>query len=203
MKSLKDIPKIKSSGVSNIKGKDIASYEAKLDYAHQVGIKSLKVDIAQFPAEDNGQNCICHARLETDDGKVFTDIGDANPNNVPRGCIDSFIRMASTRAKARVLSDAFNIRSVMEDSHAPQHDRAWGQVIDVDFSDVPSAIPQSLPARKDGGGSKPASDKQLALINSLAIQRNMSPEDMATSAFGKSLYQLQGSEASQLIQNLR
>lgn len=204
MTSSKETPKIKCSGISKIKGKDIASYETKLDYAHQVGIKSLEVGIAQFPAEENGHTCICQARLETDDGKVFADIGDANPHNVPRGCVDNFIRMASTRAKARVLSDAFNIRAVMEEeSQAPPHGRAWGQVIDVDFTDMASANPQYLPAGKDGGGSKPASDKQLALISSLAAQKNASLKDMAGNMFGKSLDELHGCEANQLIQKLR
>ncbi|NDY55819.1 hypothetical protein G3N56_03560 [Desulfovibrio sulfodismutans] len=203
MDTYKKLPKIKDSGISKIKGKDIASYEAKLDFAHQVGIKSLEVKITQFPAKGNGQTCICDARLETDDGKVFADIGDANPNNVPQGCVDNFIRMASTRAKARVLSDAFNIRSVMEeDSHTPQNDLAWGQIIDVDFTDVPSAIFKSLPAAHDGGGSKPASDKQLGLIAKMAKNQSVSPEDVAIKMFHKPFNQLKGSEASTMIKHL-
>ena len=204
MASDKKFPKIKPSGVIQIKGKDVTTYESKLDFAHQCGIKSLIVEILQYPTEQNGQMCICQAGLETGDGRYFTDIADASPHNVPRGCTDSYPRVASTRAKSRVLSDAYNIKSVVNDGPDTSPDGGGGEyIIDADFTDIPDGYPKSLPAGKDGGGAKPASEKQLHLIDSLASQQHVSPEEMAASMFGKSLDQLQGSEASQLIKQLK
>ncbi|WP_156181110.1 hypothetical protein [Desulfovibrio sp. TomC] len=200
----KKLPKIRQSGVIQIRGKDVTAYESKLDYAHQIGIRSLEVDVLQYQSEQNGQVCLCKARLETDDGKVFSDIADASPHNVPRGCTDSFPRIASTRAKSRVISDAFNVKSVVSDDADPlAYEGAGGHIIDVDFSAVEPVQGQALQAAHDGGGTKPASDRQLHLIGSLASQRHVSPEDMAASMFGKSLNHLQGSEASQLIKQLK
>lgn len=200
----KALPKIKPSGVIQIRGKDVTTYEGKLDYAHQFGIQSLQVEIIQFPTEQNGQMCICQAKLVTADDRVFSDMGDASPNNVPRGCADSFPRVASTRAKSRVLADAFNIKGAVSDDADTSPDGGGGWYItDADFTEIPDEYPKGLPAGKDGGGAKPASDKQLHLIDSLASQRQVSSEEMAASMFGKTLDQLQGSEANQLIKQLK
>ena len=200
----KNLPKIKPSGVIQIRGKDVTTYEGKLDYAHQFGIQSLQVEIIQFPTEQNGQMCICQAKLVTADDRVFSDMGDASPNNVPRGCADSFPRVASTRAKSRVLSDAFNIKGAVSDDADMSPDGGGGEYItDAEFSPIEPVQRPALPSSFDGGGAKPASDKQLHLISSLASQRQVSSEDMAASMFGKSLNQLQGSEANQLIKQLK
>jgi hypothetical protein len=204
MDTNKTLPKIKPSSVIQIKGKDATTYEGKLDYAHQFGIKSLKVEILQYPTEQNGQMCICQAELVTADDRVLSDIGDASPHNVPRGCADSFPRVASTRAKSRVLSDAFNIKGAVNDGPDTSPDGGGGEyIIDADFSPVEPVQRPALPSSFDGGGAKPASEKQLHLIDSLASQQHVSPEELATSMFGKSLDQLQGCEANQLIQKLK
>ena len=196
-------PKMKSSNVMQIKGKDVATYEGILDYGHQFGIKSLEVDIVQFPSDENGQRCICKARLETLDGRVFSDIADASPDNVPKGCIDSFPRIASTRCKSRTISDAFNVKTAMKgDTDIPPQEGGGGMVIDADFSAMEPVQRQALPATYDGGGAKPASDKQLALITKLVESRGKSPEDIALEMYGKSLDKLQGSEANMIIKRL-
>ena len=111
----KKSPKINKSGISKVKGKNFVSYDAKLDYAHQFGFKSLKVETVQIPSDANGQRCVCKAELQTEDGRTFVDIGDATPDNVPHGCVDSFMRVASTRAKSRVIEDAYNISLFSQD----------------------------------------------------------------------------------------
>jgi len=204
MDTNKTLPKIKPSGVIQVRGKDVTTYEGKLDYAHQIGMKSLKVVVTQYPSEQNGQMCICQAELVTADDRVFSDMGDASPNNVPRGCADSFPRVASTRVKFRVFADAFNIKGVVNDDADMSPDGGGGEYItDAEFSPVEPVQRPDLPSSFDGGGAKPASGKQLHLISSLASQRHMSSEDMAASMFGKTLDQLQGSEANQLIKQLK
>lgn len=196
-------PKMKSSNVMQIRGKDVATYEGILDYGHQIGIKSLEVDILQFPLDENGQRCICKARLETLDGRVFSDIADASPDNVPKGCMDSFPRIASTRCKSRTISDAFNVMTAMkEETDIPPQEGGGGMVIDADFSPVESVQRQPMPTTYDGGGAKPASDKQLALISKIVESRGGSPEDIAVEMYGKSLDKLQGSEANMIIKRL-
>ncbi|MEL7638049.1 MAG: hypothetical protein AAGU21_00250 [Solidesulfovibrio sp.] len=199
----KKLPKIKTSWIANVKGKDVASYGAKLDYAHQFGIKSLEVKLLQIPNEENGNTCIALARLEKIDGTVFEDVGDATPENVPKGCASNYIRMASTRAKSRVLSDGYNIGAALQgdDDHNFENDRSSVHIMDAEFTDITNKKQQYNQA-KNGGGVKPASEKQLALISSLARNQSTSPEDIANNLFGKSLNELQGFEANRMIQEL-
>lgn len=136
MSDKKNLPKINQSKVVNIRGKDVPTYEAALDYAHQCGIAELAVNLIQSPDASNNNTAICSAKLKTEDGKLFEDIGDANPNNVPRGCTESFIRIASARAKSRVLLDAYNIKSRLDDSSRGIDISRDNNVIDVDFDVV-------------------------------------------------------------------
>jgi hypothetical protein len=95
--------------IKQIKGKDFVLYPGVLDLGHQEGIKKLEVEAIQLPTKENGQNAICKVILETLDGKVYTDYGDANPLNVNKEVAGHILRVASTRAKARVLRDATNV----------------------------------------------------------------------------------------------
>jgi hypothetical protein len=65
--------------------------------------------MVQLPIADNDFTCICKAVLESKGGEVYTDYGDCNPKNVSSKIVAHLIRMASTRAKARVMRDFCNI----------------------------------------------------------------------------------------------
>lgn len=197
------LPKIKQSGVINIHGKGIATYEATLDYAHQCGIQKLVVEMVQFPLESNNNSAICSATLETKDGKIFKDIGDANPDNVPRGCVASYIRIASSRAKARVMSDAFNVKSHLDDRYRRVEIGNENDVTDVDFIVVGQSQQSTQKQVLNGGGSKPLSEKQEGLIHSLAERKDVDVQSRAMQMFGKNVHELQGIEASELIQSLK
>jgi len=67
------------------------------------------VELIQYPSDENKNTAICKARVETMDGKKFSDIGDANPQNCNSKVARHLIRMASTRAKARAFRDMDNI----------------------------------------------------------------------------------------------
>ena len=133
MSNINNLPKINQSKVLKIHGKGVATYEAALDYAHQCGMMSLAVDPIQLPDASNGNTAIFSAKLTTEDGRVFKDIGDANPDNVPRGCTESFIRVASSRAKSRVISDAYNLKSILGDILNSADTSRDNNVIDADF----------------------------------------------------------------------
>lgn len=94
--------------IINLQGKSYVTYEGLLDLAHQKNLKSLEVEIIQFPTEENNMTAICSARATTED-QVYVDIGDASPRSVNSTIAPHLIRMASTRAKARVLRDLTNI----------------------------------------------------------------------------------------------
>jgi predicted nucleic acid-binding Zn finger protein len=108
----KHVPKLDDRFITNIKGKDFVLYAGVLDLATQKGLLKLEVELLQFPTKENGNEAICHAIAESKTGEVFSDIGDANPNNCHSMIAKHLIRMASTRAKARCLRDMCNISIV-------------------------------------------------------------------------------------------
>lgn len=133
MSEKNNLPKIDQSKVVNIRGKDVLTYEDALDYAHQCGMMSLTIVPIQIPDASNGNTAMFIADLKTKDGRWFKDVGDANPNNVPRSCVGSFIRIASLRAKARVLADAYNIKFLLDDSSRDIGIQRDNKIIHIDF----------------------------------------------------------------------
>ena len=105
----KSVPKLDDRFMTNIKGKDFVLYAGVLDLATQKGLLKLEVELLQFPTKENGNEAICRAVAESKTGEVFSDIGDANPNNCHSMIAKHLIRMASTRAKGRALRDMCNI----------------------------------------------------------------------------------------------
>jgi hypothetical protein len=108
-KSPRAIPSLDKRFLVDLKGKEFVTYAGLLDLAHQHGLTQLKVDLVQFPCAENGMECIVKAMAVTESGMLFCDIGDANPHNTNKSVAQHIIRMASTRAKARVLRDMTNI----------------------------------------------------------------------------------------------
>lgn len=102
-------PALDERFIKNIKGKDFAVYAGLLDLAHQMGLVELKAIPVQYPTKENDMRAICISYARTSDGKVFEDVGDADPRNTDTLISKHIIRMASTRAKARVLRDLTNI----------------------------------------------------------------------------------------------
>jgi hypothetical protein len=95
--------------VVNLKGKSYPMYAGVLDAATKAGLKSLTTTLVQLIPVDRGYMAVVQARAEFEDGRVFEDLGDASPFNCSPQIATAAIRMASTRAKGRVLRDALNI----------------------------------------------------------------------------------------------
>jgi len=102
-------PKLDDNFVKQIDDKDFVLYAGLLDVAHQKNLCMVDVELIQYPSDENKNTAICKARVETMDGKKFSDIGDANPQNCNSKVARHLIRMASTRAKARAFRDMDNI----------------------------------------------------------------------------------------------
>lgn len=88
--------------------REVVTYAGLLNRAHQEGLKEIETKLLQAPSADNAMTAISMAKVVTEKG-VFTECGDANPNNVNATIAPHIIRMAFTRAKARALRDAVNV----------------------------------------------------------------------------------------------
>ncbi|MCK9578549.1 hypothetical protein M0R01_03640 [bacterium] len=102
-------PKLDPRFIVNIKGKDFVVYAGLLDLAHQKGFHDLVVQAIQYPNDENNHMAICVAVLTDNGGRKFQDFGDADHSNVNSKIRGHELRMASTRAKARVLRDFTNV----------------------------------------------------------------------------------------------
>ncbi len=90
-------------------GKQYVLFAGLLDEAHARGLKGIDTDLVQVPTIENGSVAIVKATVEMEDGRTFSGIGDASPDNVGRMIAPHIVRMAETRAKARALRDAVNV----------------------------------------------------------------------------------------------
>lgn len=130
-----------------LKNKDYPLFAGVLDMAHKAGLKSLTTEVIQIPSPENGLMAVVKARAEFDDGRVFEDIGDCSPTSTTPQLASSSIRLASTRAKGRVLRDAVNVgQTLLEelpDMHDAQHEPA-------------GEASRAYQGRQDSAQSKPA-----------------------------------------------
>lgn len=159
-------------------GKAVPTYGALLELAHKCGLSGIKTMLVQAPAPTNGGLAIVHATaVFVVDGAFadYTGLGDASVANVGRGVAPHIVRVAETRAKARALRDALCITDaaleemggsgdlVGDDKHMMIED-------DVRVPSVPSA-PAFAPS-----GDRPASDKQVAYLTTLAGRAKTTPQ---------------------------
>jgi hypothetical protein len=79
--------------VMEIQGKEFVKYAGVLDLAHQKGLRSIEVEVIQFPTKDNGLEAVCKAVVESRHGDTFVEFGDANPKNVNQKIVAHILRM--------------------------------------------------------------------------------------------------------------
>ena len=113
-------------------GKQYVLFQGLLDEAHSQGLRGIDTELLQVPDSENGNVAIVKAICEMEDGRKFSGIGDASPENVGRNIAPHVIRMAETRAKARALRDAVNVgatalEELSEGDDAPPTSAGYGR----------------------------------------------------------------------------
>lgn len=106
---------IRSEFYVDLRGKKYPTYPGVLIAATEAGLKSLTVEHIQLPDESNGNTAVMKARAEFEDGRVFEDYGDCSPRNTSPQIAVASIRMASTRAKGRVLRDGIGLGETLKE----------------------------------------------------------------------------------------
>lgn len=179
-------PKLDERFMINLKGKDFVTYAGLLDLAHQQGLVKLEVQPLQMPAEDNGLQAICRATAVTSGGKVFSDLGDASPGNTNKMIAAHLIRMASTRAKARVLRDITNIGIT-----------ALEELGEEEYPSHSSRNGNSLP------GITEAQKRAISNLGRVKGYSHQELDQISREVFSKAVAKLSSRDASELIVKLQ
>ena len=150
----------------NIKGKDAIKLEGLTALAHEKGMWKFETEIIQYPSDQNNWTAICKTTVGGYDWDPITekvreveysDIGDANVNNCGKMVAASYIRMASTRSKARALRKYTNV----------------DMVCSSEMSEVIEEIPEPF-----------VTLEQLQAIKQLTIDKKISQEKFGQILFG-------------------
>ena len=199
-----------------------------LDEAHSRGLRGIDTELIQVPDDANGNVAIVKATAEMEDGRHFSGIGDASPENVGRNIVPHIIRMAETRAKARALRDAVNVgatalEELSDGDDAPPADSFGGQA-----RSRPTPIrnaqrasrAEEAPERAAGdngkaeeapapasssrrGASGKARKSQVDLLKTLAVEwRGENGVERLENRIGKPLADLTRAEADEWIDRL-
>ena len=142
---------------------------------------SITVHVLQIPNDQNGKTAIVSASLVMPDGRVVSDVCSVSPR--------------SPFEKEDTLEIAKNkvINAVKQKAEPciQNHQQPSRNAIQDDKSQF------------QGGGDKPATDKQIFLIQKLAEENGKDAKQLCLAKFGKSLSALMGWEADLLIKSLK
>jgi hypothetical protein len=205
-------------------GKQYVLFAGLLDEAHNRGLRGIDTELVQVPEDSNGNVAIVKATAEMDDGRRFSGIGDASPENVGRNIVPHLIRMAETRAKARALRDAVNVGATALEELSDGDDAPPAEGLGASRnrptpirSQRPRAEEDSGPravedngradssgaSSKRGTGSQKARKSQVDLLKTLATEwRGENGVERLENRIGKPLADLTRAEADEWIDRL-
>ncbi len=173
----------------------------------QIGITGLKRSIDQVPASENGHTAICSVQLATSQGK-FSDFGVATPDSIG-GSTDAgeLLKKASHRGTENVFGMilvAHNAPPVLDITPCSlKETKSSTDREKLPVSTSPAQEQGHSSKNSNGGGSKPASGKQLSWIEAMCLRQAVAPEDVAREICAKPLEKLTGADANKIIQTLR
>lgn len=142
---------------------------------------SIAVHVLQIPNDQNGKNAIVSASLVLPDGRVVSDICSVSPRSPLEN--EDTLELAKNKILNAVKQKA--------ESYIQNHQQPSRNAIQDDKSQF------------QGGGDKPATDKQIFLIQKLAEENGKDAKQLCLAKFGKSLSALMGREADLLIKSLK
>jgi hypothetical protein len=212
-------------------GKQYVLFAGLLDEAHSRGLRGIDTELIQVPDDQNNNVAIVKATAEMEDGRHFSGIGDASPENVGRNIVPHIIRMAETRAKARALRDAVNVgatalEELSDGDDAPPADNYGGQARSrptpirnaqrgarseeapaqasravEDNGSAEEPPAKAAPSRR--GSSGKARKSQVDLLKTLAVEwRGENGVERLENRVGKPLTDLTRAEADEWIDRL-
>jgi len=205
-------------------GKQYVLFAGLLDEAHSRGLRGIDTELIQVPDDQNGNVAIVKATAEMEDGRHFSGIGDASPENVGRNIVPHIIRMAETRAKARALRDAVNVGATAleelsdgDDAPPADYQSARSRPTPIRSSaqgssraeegtaqaaeDNGKAEGSGAPSRR--GSSQKARKSQVDLLKTLAVEwRGENGVERLENRIGKPLVDLTRVEADEWIDRL-
>jgi hypothetical protein len=208
-------------------GKQYVLFAGLLDEAHSRGLRGIDTELVQVPDDANGSVAIVKATAEMDDGRRFSGIGDASPENVGRNIVPHLIRMAETRAKARALRDAVNVGATALEELSDGDDAPPTEDFGATARGRPTPIrnvrsrteegadqssqavedngqaERTAASSKKGGGSQKARKSQVDLLKTLATEwRGENGVERLENRIGKPLADLTRVEADDWIDRL-
>ena len=173
----------------------------------QIDITGMKRSIDQVPAPENGHTAICSVQFATSQGK-FSDFGVATPDSIG-GSTDAgeLLKKASHRGTENVFGMALfahNAPPVLDITPCLTKETKSSTDREKLPLNTPSAQEQGHSSKNsNGGGSKPASGKQLSWIEAMCLRQAVAPEDVAREICAKPLERLTGADANKIIQTLQ
>jgi hypothetical protein len=144
--------------------KQYVLFAGLLDAAHAQGLRGIATDLLQIPSPENGNVAIVKAIVDMGEGRTFSGIGDASPQNVGRNIAPHVIRMAETRAKARALRDALNVGAIPLDE------------LGADVADETSS---GRAGGGRGGGRQPRANSSRAPVRAVPDEPPQAPAEAA------------------------
>jgi hypothetical protein len=135
-------------------GKQYVLFAGLLDEAHSRGLRGIDTELIQVPDDSNGSVAIVKATAEMDDGRRFSGIGDASPENVGRNIVPHLIRMAETRAKARALRDAVNVGATALEELSDGDDAPPAEDFEATARSRPTPIRSAARSRTEEGATQ-------------------------------------------------
>ena len=183
-------------------GKTYVLFSGLLSEAHERGLQGIDTELVQVPGAENGNVAIVKAVVEMEDGRKFSGLGDASPENVGRNIVPHLLRMAETRAKARALRDAVNVGiTALEELGDDEPTRTPSQPTGGRQTGAQKSVQAVDGGNQQDRSQLPATRKQL---NYLEVTANDAPGGIhnVEREAGKSLSEFTRQEASDWITRL-
>ncbi len=143
----------------------------------------ISFSLVQVPSQNNG-----HVAIVSATNAARADFGAADPSSAGTNNIEDILNLARERAAVRVLK------------HENLHTNVSLPPTQGQSLQTQPPIPKE---KNNGGGSKPASEKQRDMIAGQCRKRGIEPNELCHTVCNRPLHELQGQDAHAIIQHLK